>query len=273
MALAEKHDGIIINADSMQVYDDLPLLTAQPPPEDKALAPHEFYGYLHPNEDCSAGNWKETVAPRIQDILDQGKSPIVVGGSGLYINALVYGLSPIPDIPDEVRSRASAKQKEMGNPAFHAELKKRDPVMAERLDEYNTARLVRAWEVFEFSGRSLAEWQSLPLAGPPKDWEFDITLVMPEREVLYDRCNKRLNWMMENGALEEVEMFNKRIETGDVKPKALLCHALGFRPLTAYLNGDISKEDAIDQTQRATRKYAKRQTTWFRNQIEANNII
>jgi len=273
MALAEKHDGIIINADSMQVYDDLPLLTAQPPEADKAQAPHEFYGYLHPNEDCSAGNWKETVEPRIGEILESGKTPIIVGGSGLYINALVYGLSPIPDIPDDVRQAASAKQKELGNPAFHSELKKRDPVMAERLDEYNTARLVRAWEVLEFSGKSLSEWQNLPLAGPPKEWEFDITLVMPEREVLYDRCNRRLEWMIDNGALEEVEAFNNRIEKGEVKPNALLCHALGFRPLTAYLKGEMNKEDAIEKTQRDTRKYAKRQTTWFRNQIKANIII
>lgn len=273
LALAEQHDGIIINADSMQVYDDLPMLTAQPSEADKAAHPHEFYGYLHPNEDCSAGNWREHVEPRIQEILESGKTPIIVGGSGLYINALVYGLSPIPDMPEDIRAAASAKQKELGNPAFHEALAERDPIIAERLDEYNTARLVRAWEVLEATGKSLSEWQEQPLLGPPVDWEFDVTLVMPEREVLYDRCNKRFEWMIENGALEEVEAFNTRIEKGDIKPNALLCNALGVKPLTAYLKGEFTKAEAIERAQGETRRYAKRQVTWFRHQVKENKNV
>lgn len=273
LALAEQHDGIIINADSMQVYDDLPMLTAQPSEADKAAHPHEFYGYLHPNEDCSAGNWREHVEPRIQEILESGKTPIIVGGSGLYINALVYGLSPIPDMPEDIRAAASAKQKELGNPAFHEALAERDPIIAERLDEYNTARLVRAWEVLEATGKSLSEWQEQPLLGPPVDWEFDVTLVMPEREVLYDRCNKRFEWMIENGALEEVEAFNTRIEKGDIKPNSLLCNALGVKPLTAYLKGEFTKAEAIERAQGETRRYAKRQVTWFRHQVKENKNV
>lgn len=273
LALAEQHDGIIINADSMQVYDDLPMLTAQPSEADKAAHSHEFYGYLHPNEDCSAGNWREHVEPRIQEILESGKTPIIVGGSGLYINALVYGLSPIPDMPEDIRAAASAKQKELGNPAFHEALAERDPIIAERLDEYNTARLVRAWEVLEATGKSLSEWQEQPLLGPPVDWEFDVTLVMPEREVLYDRCNKRFEWMIKNGALEEVEAFNTRIEKGDIKPNALLCNALGVKPLTAYLKGEFTKAEAIERAQGETRRYAKRQVTWFRHQVKENKNV
>ena len=178
--LAAKHDGVIINADSMQVYDGLHILTAQPTEEDQAQVPHKLYGTLHPNESCSAGNWREMVEPLIHETLNNGKTPIIVGGSGLYIKALVDGLSPMPDIPQDIRDAAGEKQKELGNPAFHEALKERDPVMAARLDPFNTARLIRAWEVLEATGQSLAEWQEMPRLSPPEDWEFHVTLVMPE---------------------------------------------------------------------------------------------
>lgn len=273
LELAAKHDSVIINADSMQVYDGLHILTAQPPAEDQTQAPHEMYGVLHPNEGCSAGNWREMVEPLIHETLDQRKTPIIVGGSGLYIKALIDGLSPMPDIPQDIRDAAGEKQKELCNPAFHEALKERDPVMAERLDAFNTARLIRAWEVLEATGQSLAEWQEMPRLGPPEDWEFQVTLVMPEREVLYDRCNRRFEWMLENGALEELEAFNQRIEDGDVRPNALLTHALGAEPLTDYLKGNLSKEDAIQKGQSETRQYAKRQVTWFRHQIKKNKNV
>lgn len=273
MALAEKQDSVIINADSMQIYDGLPTLTAQPSTKEKATQAHALYGALHPNDGCSAGNWREMVEPLIADVLSEDKTPIIVGGSGLYINALIKGLSPIIDIPQDIRQAASDKQKELGNPAFHAELAKRDPVMAERLDEFNTARLVRAWEVLDATGKSLAEWQAMPRIAPPEDWSFNITLVMPERETLYNRCNQRFEWMLENGALEELEAFNKAIDKGEVSPKALLNNALGVKPLRAYLNGEISKNEAIEKGQSETRKYAKRQVTWFRHQIKDNKNV
>lgn len=271
--LAEKHKGVIINADSMQVYDGLPTLTAHPSIEEKQAFPHELYGTLHPNDSCSAGNWREMVEPLIHDILSKGQTPIIVGGSGLYINALIVGLSPIPDIPDDIRTAAGEKQKELGNPAFHTALAERDPVMAERLEPYNTARLVRAWEVLEFTGKSLAQWQEAPPLGPPENWQFDVTLIMPERDILYSRCNKRFEWMLENGALEELEDFNRKIAIGDINENALLTHALGANPLTAYMNGELSREEAIDKGQRETRHYAKRQVTWFRHQIKANKNV
>lgn len=273
LELAEKHKGVIINADSMQVYDGLPTLTAHPSAEEKQAFPHELYGTLHPNESCSAGNWREMVEPLIHDILSKGQTPIIVGGSGLYINALIVGLSPIPDIPNDIRTAAGEKQKELGNPAFHAALAERDPVMAERLEPYNTARLVRAWEVLEFTGKSLAQWQEAPPLGPPENWQFDVTLIMPERDILYSRCNKRFEWMLENGALEELEDFNQKIADGHINENALLTHALGAKPLTAYMNGELSKEEAIDKGQRETRHYAKRQVTWFRHQIKANKNV
>jgi tRNA dimethylallyltransferase len=273
LKLAAEHNGVIINADSMQIYDDLPILTAQPPQEDKDKAPHLLYGSLHPNESSSAGNWREMVEPLIHETLAQGKTPIIVGGSGLYIKALIEGLSPMADIPQEIRDAAGVKQRELGNPAFHEALSIRDPIMGERLDPFNTARLIRAWEVLEATGKSLSEWQELPRVEPPDTWQFHITTVMPKREVLYDRCNRRFEWMLENGALEELEEFNQKVKNGEINQNALLAHALGVEPLTAYLNGELSKEEAITQGQGETRRYAKRQVTWFRNQVKENKNV
>ncbi len=273
LALAEKHDGVIINADSMQIYDGLPTLTAQPPKQDKQACPHLLYGALHPNESCSAGNYREMVEPVIKDVLAQGKTPIIVGGSGLYIRALTDGLSPIPDIPNDIRNAANAKQAELGNPAFYEALKLRDPIMADRLHADHTARLIRAWEVLEATGQSLAEWQEMPRLAPPADWIFEVTLVMPPRETLYDRCNKRFLWMLDNGALEELEEFNQAKKNGEISEKSLLSNALGVKPLTAYLRGDLDKETAIERGQGETRRYAKRQVTWFRHQIKSNKNI
>lgn len=273
MKLAEEQNGVIINADSMQIYDGLPILTAQPSKEDQTKHPHQLYGALHPNESCSAGNWREMIEPIISEVLENGGTPIVVGGSGLYIHALIEGLSPIPDIPDDIREAAVRKQEELGNPAFHEELKKRDPIMAERFHPFHTARLIRAWEVLEATGKSLAEWQEQPRLGPPDHWQFDVTLVMPERDILYDRCNKRFDWMVNHGALEELELFNQSIEKGDIREDCLLGNALGAKPLTDYLKGQLSREEAIEKAQTETRQYAKRQVTWFKHQIKTNKHV
>lgn len=271
--IAAACNGVIINADSMQVYDGLPILTAQPDAEDKSKIPHELYGAMHPNKSCSAGNWREMVEPLMYNILAKDQTPVIVGGSGLYLHALIEGLSPMPDIPEDVRRAASEKQKELGNPEFHAELAKRDPTMAEKLDPYNTARLVRAWEVLEATGKSLAEWQELPRQAPPEEWQFDVTIIIPERETLYERCNTRFEWMLKNGALEELESFNQAIRDGSISDKALLTHALGAKPLSAYLDGHLSKAEAIEKSQGETRQYAKRQVTWFKHQIKDNKNV
>jgi len=267
LELAENHDGTIINADSMQIYDDLPILTAQPPKEDLEKTPHELYGVLHPNEACSAGNWREMVEPLIQKILNENKTPIVCGGSGLYIKALVEGLSPIPDIPDEVRNAVVKRYETIGAQEFYKDLEERDPDMAARFHVNHKARIIRAMEVLEATGQSLSEWQKLPPLNPPENWKFKIHKVMPERDILYQRCNDRLLWMIDNGALEEVEAFDKRIHSAEVEGNKPLCKALGFKPLRDYLRGNLSKDDAIAQAQQETRHYAKRQITWFKHQL------
>lgn len=265
--LARELNGEIINCDSLQIYDGLHMLTAQPPPEDMVIVPHKLYAHLHPNDPCSAGNWSEMVQPVIMDILSRGKTPIIVGGSGLYIKALTDGLSPMPDVPQEVRDQAIALHKKLGNPAFHEELKKRDSIMAERFHPFHTARLVRAWEVLEATGMSLAQWQKKDRLAPPDNWHFEFEIIIPERPIQHERCNARFLWMIENGVIDEVEAFAKRIDNGEIRPNVPLVKALGYPQLLAYVKGNLSKEDAITQAQARTRQYAKQQVTWFRNQI------
>lgn len=267
LELASAHNGVIINCDSQQIYDGLPILSAQPPEEDKAVAPHRLYAELHPNDVCSAGNWREIAEPIIQEVIDDGQTPIICGGTGLYIKALMDGLSPMPDIPDEVRNTVVNRYEKIGAEAFYKELESRDPEMATRFHVNHKARIIRAMEVLEATGKSLAEWQKLPRTPPPAEWEFTLHKVMPDRETLYDRCNKRFEWMVENGALEEVEDFDRRIQSGEVIDGVPLTKALGFKELRSYLRGEMPKEEAITLAQASTRHYAKRQTTWFKNQL------
>ncbi len=263
--LAKKINGVIVNCDSLQIYDGLHLLTAQPPQEDCARAPHKLYSHLHPNEACSAGSWREMVEPLIHETLENGQTPIIVGGTGLYIKALTDGLSPMPDIPQEIRDRLTAHYNDIGAEEFYAELKSRDPEMADRFHVNHKARILRAMEVLEATGKSLAHWQKLSRLAPPDHWDFNIKIIIPDRPVLHQRCNDRFLWMIENGALEEVEAFSKRT---DIKENIPLLKALGYRELLGYINGKTSKEDAIEKAQARTRRYAKQQVTWFRNQIE-----
>ena len=265
--IAQQENGVIINCDSMQIYDGLPILTAQPPPADLEKAEHKLYSALHPNDPCSAGEWRRRADPVIRETLAQGKTPVIVGGTGLYIKALTEGLSPIPPVPDDIRAAAVARQKLLGNPAFHAELEKRDPVMATRFHPSHTARLIRAWEVLDATGKSLAEWQKEDRLAPPDDWNFEIEIMIPERPVQHQRCNDRLLWMIDNGVLEEIEEFAKRVDSGEIRSDTPLLKALGYKQLLAYINGELSKEDAIAQAQAKTRQYAKQQVTWFRHQL------
>jgi tRNA dimethylallyltransferase len=268
---AMQNNGVIINVDSRQIYKDLPILTAHPAPEEMQSAPHRLYGVLDANTHTSAGNWREMAVPVIEETLAAGKTPIVTGGSGMYLKTLMEGISPIPDVPDEIRTAAVAKQKELGNPQFYEELKKRDPETAALYHPMHTARLVHAWEILEATGKPLAYWQSLPKEKPPEDWHFDVTLVMPEREELYKRCDARFLKMLEAGAAEELEEFDARVERGEIRPDSILIRTLGAEPLRQWRKGMLSKEEAIVRAQTETRQYAKRQVTWFKHQIKTSD--
>ncbi len=267
MDLARAQNGVIINCDSMQIYDDLPILSAQPSAAEREEIPHKLYDTLHPNIVCSAGNWREMAVPVINTILENNQTPVVCGGTGLYIKALMEGLSPMPDIPQDIRAQTIAKYETMGAQSFYDELRARDPIMAERFHAGHKARIIRAMEVLDATGKSLAQWQELPRTPPPPHWSFQVHKAMPEREILYKRCNLRFEWMVENGALEETAAFDKRLKSGEVAEGVPLTKALGFAELRSYLQGEIPLDEAITRAQGITRRYAKRQTTWFNNQL------
>lgn len=271
---AIENEGVIINADALQIYDELPILTTQPPAEDKARAPHRLYGVLPSSNLCSATQWVDLAIAEIEKAFAEGLTPIIVGGTGFYIKALMEGLSIVPEIPPEIRQVLNQKQAEMGNPAFHEAFSRHDPVMAARLHPNDTQRLIRAWEVWEATGESLATWQSQQPKPPRPDWRFDITVLEPERTILYQRCNQRFLNMMESGIIEEVKSLSQKIADGQAPERGGITQALGFIPLRSWIQGEISKDDAIIQSQTDTRQYAKRQVTWLRNQIKpADNIV
>lgn len=268
LAIARAFDGTVINADSMQVYDVLRVVTARPSPEEEAQAPHRLYGVLPPSVNCSAALWKDMAATAMEEAWGQGRLPVVVGGTGLYIRTLMHGISPAPPIPDDIRAHTRALLAEMGNEAFHAELAKRDPVMAARLVPANSQRLARAWEVLEASGQSLAHWQSLPMEGAvPARW---LTLSLdPPRNILYAHCDHRFRAMMAHGALDEVRaLLDLRLD-----PALPAMKALGVPELARLAGGSMTEIQAVEAAQRATRNYAKRQLTWFRHQLEKPEVV
>lgn len=268
LALAQDVDGVIINADSLQIYDGLPLLTAFPSAEDRALVPHVLYGVLSPDAPCDAVSWRTMALAEIRGALGRGQVPIVVGGTGFYLKTLMEGLSPIPAIPEEVRVLSDDLMDRIGIEEFFKQLQEIDPEWAAKADPYNRQRLVRAFEVYHHTGKPMSYWQSLPPVDVALDLDFKVRLILPEREELYRRCDARFDTMMAHGALEEVRAFDERIARGDVPSNCALTHALGFRPLQAHLNGESDIETAIYLAKTETRHYAKRQMTWFRHQMD-----
>jgi tRNA dimethylallyltransferase len=273
MERAIKINGAVVNCDSKQIYDGLPILTAQPSKDDFEKAPHHLYGTVHPNEVVSAGSWRDMTAPLIEKLLADGVTPIITGGNGLYIKTLMEGISPIPEVPAQIRLAAIEKQKQLGNPGFYEELQKRDPETAAKYHPMHTARLIHAWEILEATGKPLAHWQAIPKIAPPEDWVFDITLVMPDRDKLYANCNARFEQMLSAGAMDELNAFDKKVEDGHVSGDAILIKTVGAAALRAWREGRISREDAINLAQTETRQYAKRQTTWFNNQVKPQKNI
>lgn len=267
MGIAKEKNGVVINSDSLQIYDALPLLTAQPSAEDKAQVPHRLYAFLKPMEKYSAKQWRNDAIREISAAFDAGLYPVIVGGTGLYLKALVEGLSPMPDVAPEIRAEAMALQKELGNPAFHGALANLDPVMAARLNPNDTQRLIRAYEVIKGTGESLAVWQAAPGEGAPADWRFRIIVKSPERAELHRRCDYRFDQMMEQGALEEVR------DHVNLPNEAPATHTLGFHPLQAHLRGELSLDEAVIRSKAETRQYVKRQDTWFHNQVKPHPAI
>jgi tRNA dimethylallyltransferase len=268
LAVAEEFGGMVINADSMQIYHTLRILTARPTPADEARVPHRLYGILSPTDLCSAGRWRSLAAAACDEAWSAGKLPVVVGGTGLYLRALLGGLSPIPDIPDDIRAATRARFAHLGNAAFHAGLAAVDPVMAARLHPANSQRLIRAWEVLAATGRSLADWQAQPPFTGLDAAAFTIS-VTPPRQLLYAGCDRRFLDMLERGAVDEV----RALMALDLAHDLPAMRALGVPALIAYVKGEINRDEAVEEAQQATRNYAKRQLTWFRHQLSAQYVL
>ncbi len=268
--LAHDFEGVVINADSMQVYRDLPILTAQPRPTEMAAVPHRLYGFLPLDDACTADRWAMLARREMDDAHVAGKLPVLCGGTGLYLRGLMQGFSPIPEIPPEVRQQARALLAEIGAAALHQRLARHDPEIAQRLHPNDPQRVARAWEVWQATGRPLSAWQKLPPT-PPADLRFLVFIVLPDRATLYDRCDGRFLVMLEQGALDEVARAlalypPERRRDGGSK-------ALGFAELARCVGHPERLPEAIARAQQATRNYAKRQVTWFRNQMPDGNFI
>jgi tRNA dimethylallyltransferase len=262
LRLARQNNGCIINADAMQIYDGLPILSAQPSRDDQKAIPHRLYGILDPTERSSAGRWVGLAKTTIAEAIAEGLTPILVGGTGLYIRSLSEGIAEIPAIPDSVRIEVQQLYDTLGEENFRRELAKLDPETAARLARNDRQRLVRAFEVAKHTGKSLSAWQVNTSTHYLDSFEIESHLVMPPREELYAACDKRFLIMLDQGAIEEVQQFEKR----NIDPTLPAAKTIGVRELGDFLAGKISREEAITSSQQATRNYAKRQLTWFRNQ-------
>jgi len=263
LELALATGGVVINADSMQVYRDLRIITARPTRADEALVPHRLYGHVDAAVNFSAGAWVNDAATALEGARAEGRLPIFVGGTGLYFKALTAGLSVVPPIPAEVREDVRARLERNGVEALHAELAARDSRAAERLNLRDRTRIARALEVVEATGRSLLDWHQEgqpPLL--PQD-SFRAVFLAPEREELYARIDARFDAMLGAGALREVE----RLAARKLDPLLPAMKAHGVPALIRHLRGELSLDEAATIGRTDTRHYAKRQYTWFRHQL------
>jgi tRNA dimethylallyltransferase len=259
LALAQAIDGVVINADSMQVYREAPILTAQPSDADKALAPHLLYGHVSVREVYSVGRWREDAIAALAQA--GGRIPIFVGGTGMYFSALTDGLADIPPTPDAVREEARALLREIGVERLHARLAERDPLTASKLRPSDPQRVLRAYEVFEATGRPLVEWQEVPAAPVLKDAKIAAFVLDPPRPELRARIAARFEAMAEQGGLEEAAAL------AGLDPALPAAKLLGLRPLRALSAGELGKDAALEAAITATRQFAKRQMTWFRHRM------
>lgn len=268
--LAARLDGVIINADSMQVYAGLRILTARPSAEDEAAAPHRLYGYVPPDTRYSVGRWLTDVAAAVDEARQAAHTPIVVGGTGLYFKALIEGLSAIPPVPSDLRARLAAEAEGIDTPTLHARLAEVDPESADSIRPSDRARVVRAIEVFEATGRGLVAWQRRSPATPVLDPRLCQRMVLGvDRAVLHHRIAERAAHMVHHGAVEEV----RALAGLGLDPAAPAMKAIGVRELLAHLRGDITLAEAVAAMATETRRYARRQMTWFRNQMPDWSVL
>ncbi len=258
LALAEARDGVIVNADSAQLYRELPILSAAPSPGDRDRAEHRLYGVRDGADPCSAAEWADLARTEIASIHAAGRLPILVGGTGLYLRTLLDGIAPVPAIDPVIRAQVRTATVAEN----FAALTPLDPAAAARLNPGDSTRIARALEVVQSSGRTLAEWQKQRSGGIGDAIALSPLILLPPREWLSERCDRRFGEMVELGALGEVEALLAR----GLDPELPVMCAIGVRELARVLKGTATREEAVTAGQIATRQYAKRQYTWFANQ-------
>lgn len=263
LAVADATGGIVINADAMQVYRDLRVITARPTPEEEARAPHRLYGHVDAAVNYSVGRYLRDAAPALAQAQQLGRIPIFVGGTGLYFKALTQGLSAMPPIPADIRDAVRGKLAAQGPEALHAELMSRDPEGAARLFPRDRVRIARALEVLQATGRPLADWQREGMQ-PLLAGEGVVKLFLaPDRAALYARIDARFERMLAEGALDEARALARR----GLDPLLPAMKAHGVPWLIRHLRGEIPLAEAVEKAKQDTRHYAKRQFTWFRHQL------
>ena len=270
LELAEEFSGVVINADSMQIYEGLEVVTAAPKSVARSRAPHKLYGVLDPAISFSAGQWLGLAKQEIRSAHEAGFVPIVVGGTGMYLRTLITGIAEIPAIPLAIRENVRSRLVDEGSGILHAELSKFDPNSGARLNVSDSQRIARAVEIYEATGKTLTQWheESVHTETSP-EFEFRSVLLKPPREFLYAACDARFEEMLRTGALDEVgALVNRKLD-----PNLPAMKALGIPEIMKYLAGELSFEEAVSAGQQMTRRYIKRQGTWFKNKFIADMII
>ena len=261
LTLAQAIGGVIINADSMQVYREAPILTAQPSTQDKAQVPHLLYGHVGATEVYSVGRWRDDALGALSQAKGMQRVPIFVGGTGMYFSALTEGLADIPEIPADIRDAARALLDKIGVEQLHAQLAARDPLTASKLRPSDPQRVLRAWEVFEATGRPLVEWQNAPAAPVLKSARLAMFVLDPPRPDLRARIARRFEAMVDEGGLAEAQSL------AGLDPALPAAKLLGLRQLQGLAAGELSRGEALESAITATRQFAKRQMTWFRGRM------
>jgi tRNA dimethylallyltransferase len=266
-AIARAREGAVINADAMQTYDAFPVLTAQPTAQERTEVPHRLYGVLPLSETLSAARWRTLASAEIEHCLAEGRTPILCGGSGLYLRTLMQGIAAIPDSPPGLRDQANADWQAMGADAFRVRLAEKDPAIVARLKPGDRQRHVRAWEVWQATGRPLSAWQQAE--GEAVRWRFVTVLLAPERGWLRARIENRFDSMLKAGVLAEVRAVFDRAP--DPRWPGLKAH--GAPELFGHFRGELSLDEARRIAIDHTRQYAKRQMTWFRHQMAPDLVL
>lgn len=265
MRFAEQNNGEIINADSSQIYKEIPILSCSPTEEDKKKIPHHLYNHKPLSEKYSVAKFINEAKIAAESVVERGKIPIIVGGTGLYVKALIEGVNIIPEIPKIVRIEAQKLLSSLGNEKFHEKLGRLDPIAGQKLHPSNSQRLIRAYEVLSHTKKSIYDFHNEETNSPLIDYDLEVVIVTADREKLYKKCNDRFSHLIKIGALDEVKKIMDKYNPDDVK-------SIGYKEIYQYLKREISKEKMIELASQKTRNYAKRQITFFKHQIKGREI-